>query len=121
MISKYRNIKTVIDGITFDSKKEAKRYQELMILKQSGDVEEFIRQPEYILQDGFVNPWTGKKEREIKYRADFLVKYKDQDHWIVEDVKGMGKSNRFTTRTSDFNLKRKMFILKYPDLEFRLV
>ena len=43
---KYNNVKTVIDGKKFDSKKEAKRYQELQLLKCAGEVVDFFCQPE---------------------------------------------------------------------------
>ena len=48
---------------------------------------------------------NGKKERAIKYIADF--KYLDivTDEWVIEDVKG--------TRTEVYKLKRKLFLAKY--------
>ncbi|MDD3747626.1 MAG: DUF1064 domain-containing protein, partial [Anaerostipes sp.] len=43
--SKYGARKTVIDGITFDSKREAKRYQELKLLEQAGEISYLELQP----------------------------------------------------------------------------
>ena len=113
---KYNNAKTVIDGKKFDSKKEAKRYQELQLLKCAGEVVDFFCQPEFIIMEGTRDKWTGEKIRAVKYIADFAVKYKDEDHWVVEDVKG-GKD----TQTDVFLLKKKMFKNKYPCLELRVI
>jgi len=46
--SKYRNRKTVVDGITFDSKREAARWQELKLLERAGEITELERQVEYV-------------------------------------------------------------------------
>lgn len=114
--SKYHNVKTVVDGIIFDSKKEARRYSDLKLLQRAGEVITFLRQPEFVIIDKHRNKWTGKMERENKYRGDFAVKYKGMDHWVVEDVKGGD-----ATKTKDFLLKRKLFIIRYPCLELRLL
>ena len=81
--NKYRNVKTVIDGITFDSKKEAKRYQELMLLNRAGEIGELMLQPEWVFPD-----MKYKSNCRVRYRADF--KYLDKNgKWVIEDVKGM--------------------------------
>ncbi|EMF2334163.1 DUF1064 domain-containing protein [Listeria monocytogenes] len=100
--SKYKAKKVVIDNIKFDSKAEAAYYQQLKLLKMSGEVVSFDLQPEFILQDSFVK--NGKKYHAIKYRADFLVRYKDGHEELI-DVKGM--------LTNEFILKRKLFELRY--------
>ena len=61
--SKYKSIKVVVDGITFDSKREAKRYGELKLMEQAGLIELLETQPVYRLE---VN---GKLI--CKYIADF--------------------------------------------------
>jgi hypothetical protein len=104
--SKYKAKKTVIDGITFDSKAEAKRYQELKLIERAGHIQHLSLQPRFTLQEGFVNVHTGKKERAIEYVADF--QYEDNNVIIVEDVKGM--------KTSDYKIKRKLFIHQYQDI-----
>jgi hypothetical protein len=96
------NIKTVIDGITFDSKREAEYYCELKMRKRSGDIKEFALQPKYLIIDGYVR--DGKKVRPTYYIADFLIHHKDDSHEVV-DVKGM--------ETAVFKLKRKLFESKY--------
>jgi len=88
--SKYRNIKTVVDGIKFDSKKEAKRYQELKLLEKAGEITDLELQPRFNL---IVN---GKKI--CAYIADF--RYTSRDKTIIEDVKGM--------RTPIYKLKKKL-------------
>jgi hypothetical protein len=108
-MNKYNARKTVIDGIKFDSKKEAARYCELKILLQAGEITDLELQPEYILQDAFIK--NGKKYRAIKYRADF--RYKDYGKIVVEDVKGM--------RTPVYKIKKKMFEYRYRDLELKEV
>lgn len=44
---KYRNIKTVIDGITFDSIKESERYKKLLLLQKTGEISDLILQPKF--------------------------------------------------------------------------
>lgn len=100
--SKYNAKKVVIDNIKFDSKAEAAYYQQLKLLKMTGEVVSFDLQPEFILQDSFVK--NGKKYHAIKYRADFLVRYKDGHEELI-DVKGMS--------TNEFILKRKLFEMRY--------
>lgn len=92
-MSKYHAVKTTIDGITFDSKKEAARYQELKFLERSGEIKQLELQPVFML---LVK--TGKAVG--KYKADF--KYFDcaKRKWIVEDSKGV--------RTPVYRLKKKI-------------
>jgi hypothetical protein len=93
--SKYGAVKTVVDGITFDSKKEAARYQELKLLK----VEALVLQPEYELR---VNG-----ELICKYRADFRYMDKKNGLWIpvIEDCKGV--------KTAVYRLKKKLMLACY--------
>lgn len=99
--NKFGAKKTTIDGIRFDSKKEANRYLELKLLKLGGNISHLELQPEFIIHDGF--ECRGKKYRVIKYRADF--KYIENGQTIVEDVKGF--------KTPVYNIKKKMFLKKY--------
>ena len=108
--NKYRNIKTVIDGIKFDSKAEARRYTELKLLEKAGEISNLKLQPRFILQHSFKH--EGKTIRAITYIADF--QYTEGDKEIVEDVKGM--------ETAVFKIKKKMFIKKYDGIyELRIV
>lgn len=102
--SKYGAKKTVVDGITFASKKEAKRYDELKLLLKSGVITDLILQPRFILQDKCVV--RGEKLRAIEYVGDFQYMYNGE--LIVEDVKGV--------LTEVFKLKSKLFKYKYPHI-----
>jgi len=119
-MSKYNNVKTVIDGITFDSKKEAARYQDLLLLQRAGVIGEIIRQPSFVLQEKFVAR-SGEKIREITYRADFAYREKGKSIWTVEDVKGFSKTSKFSTETEGFKLKKKLFLKKFPCVEYILL
>src|SRR6185295_14364812 len=69
--SKYKNVKTEVDGIKFDSKKEAKRWQELKLLEAAGEITDLKRQVKYPLT-ATNNRSDGKTERECSYMADFV-------------------------------------------------
>lgn len=96
-MNKYNAKKTVVDGITFDSKKEAKRYGELLLLQRAGVISNLQLQVPYIL----IN--KSKYGRAIKYVADFV--YYENKQIVVEDVKGI--------RTPVYRLKKRLFEEKY--------
>lgn len=104
MKSKYNNQKTIVDGIKFDSKKEATRYQELKLLQSSGKIAELRLQVPFMLV-----PATDE-ERAVKYIADFVYLDINAGQMIVEDVKGY--------RTDVYKLKRKLFKYRYPEYIF---
>ena len=108
--NKFKNKKTEIDGIKFDSEMESHYYLYLKELKEEGVVVDFELQPSFILQEGFIK--DGKKIRPITYKADFKVAYID-GHIEVVDVKGK--------MTEEFKLKRKMLLYKYRDINFKCV
>lgn len=105
--SKYRAKKTVVDGIKFDSKREAERYCELKLLEKAKEIRNLELQPRFLLQDKFKDR-HGKTHRKNEYVADFMYINKD-DKKIVEDVKGM--------MTDVYKLKKKLFLNLY-DKEF---
>lgn len=107
---KYSNKPTIIDGIKFDSKKEAKRYTELNLLDKAGKISALELQPKFTLQEAFEK--NGKKYKPIIYIADFQYWDKDLNKIIVEDTKGF--------RNRIFQMKHKMFEFKFPDLTLRL-
>ena len=108
--NKFKNKKTEIDGIKFDSEMESHYYLYLKELKEEGVVVDFELQPTFILQEGFIK--DGKKIRPITYKADFKVTYID-GYIEVIDVKGK--------MTEEFKLKRKMLLYKYRDINFKCV
>ncbi|RKY09323.1 MAG: hypothetical protein DRP56_02810 [Planctomycetota bacterium] len=106
---KYRNIKTVVDGITFDSMKEAKRYRELKLLERTGLICNLELQPSYpISRGGVKDPATGRRMVARKYIADF--QYLENGIMVVEDVKSIS-----TAKDSTYRLKRQLFIEQYGD------
>lgn len=108
--NKYKNKKTIVDGIKFDSEMESHYYIYLKQLKEIGEVVDFVLQPSYLLQEGF--NLNGKRIRPITYKADFKVIYKD-GHEEVIDVKGK--------LTEEFKIKRKMLLYRYRDINFKCV
>lgn len=107
--NKYKNRKVQIDRYVFDSVKEGKRYRELALLEQAGEISDLELQPKFLLQESFRK--NGKTYRSISYIADFM--YKQNGKTIVEDVKGI--------KTDVFKLKLKLFEYKYPELEIKII
>lgn len=85
---KYRNKKAVVDGITFASKAEARRYGELVLLQLTGQIAGLITlQPVFELAPGVKLDGEKRKRPPLRYVADF--EYCDQyDRRVIEDVKG---------------------------------
>ena len=94
--SKYGNVPTYVDGHRFDSKAEARRYEELRLLQSAGTIDWFCLQPTFVLPGG------------IEYRADFIVCHESLPCVHVEDVKG-GKA----TKTKEYRIKRRLMLAKY--------
>ncbi len=93
-MNKYNARKTVVDNITFDSKKEANRYAELkmcMLARGNDKVVDLELQPKY--------PCVVNGKKVCTYIADFKITYADGSV-VVEDVKGM--------RTAIYRLKKKL-------------
>lgn len=110
---KYRNKKTTVDGIVFDSRKEAARYRELSMLWRAGVISDLELQKEFELIPAQYEtfPRYGKKgqrlkdgkrclEKPVRYKADFV--YKENGSVIVEDTKGV--------KTKDYIIKRKLML-----------
>lgn len=108
--SKYNNIKTEVDGIKFDSRKEADYYYQLKLLKRAGEIRDFGLQPRYELQPTFEK--DGTTHRSITYVADFVVVNNDGTTDVI-DVKGF--------ETQIFKIKQKLFEYKYPDKKLKVV
>ena len=114
MYRKYQNKKTVLDGIKFDSKLEAERYEQLKILERAGIIRNLELQPEYELIPSFMK--NGKTWRKTVYKADFRYILAENDKTIIEDVKGST-----AVITDVFRLKQKLFEYKYPELTIKIV
>lgn len=112
-MSKYNNQKIGINGETFDSRKEYKRYRELLLLEKAGRITELKRQVKFVLLPSQYEPdkvgvrggvRRGKLlEREVSYIADFCYYLDGQQ--IVEDTKGV--------RTKDYIIKRKLMLYQH--------
>lgn len=112
-MSKYKSRKITIDGITFDSKKEYKRFCELSLLEKAGTITDLQRQVKFLLIPEQRLPdmvgvrggiYKGRVlERKCCYIADFV--YQKDGKTVVEDTKGY--------RTSDYIIKRKLMLSVY--------
>lgn len=113
MASKYHSRKVTVGGITFDSKREAKRYQELYFQQKAGEITGLELQKRFELIPAQYETYAryGKKGQRLKdgrrciekavfYVADFT--YFKGDQMIVEDTKGM--------KTKDYIIKRKLML-----------
>lgn len=99
--NKYSNIKVDIDGETFDSRKEARRYYELKLLERAGEIRDIERQVKYVLIPS--QRLDGKVvERECSYIADFKYYDAKTGELVVEDTKGV--------KTKDYIIKRKLML-----------
>lgn len=79
---KFGNKKTIRNGLIFDSKREAARYDQLLLLERAGRIRNLRRQVKYELRVNGVLIAT--------YRADFVYEELERDAWteVVEDSKG---------------------------------
>ncbi len=113
-MSKYHSKKVTIDGMTFDSKKEGRRYKELALLEKAGQIENLRCQVKFELLPSYIENYprysekTGKRlkdgtrtiEKGVNYIADFV--YIENGQQVVEDTKGM--------RTTEYVIKRKLML-----------
>ncbi|MBU3577524.1 DUF1064 domain-containing protein [Polynucleobacter sp. UK-Kesae-W10] len=85
--SKYNAVKVQVDGITFASKAESVRYQELKFLERAGHIHKLELQPKFELAPSVKFKGATRATPALRYLADF--KYIDHlGETIVEDVKG---------------------------------
>lgn len=112
-MNKYYNKKITIDGQVFDSRKEARRYSELVLLQKAGKITDLQTQVSFELIPAQYERYErygkgGKRlkdgvrcvEKAVKYIADFV--YKENGVLVVEDTKSPA------TRTKDYVIKRKL-------------
>jgi hypothetical protein len=89
--SKFSNVPTTVDGIRFDSRKEARRFAELKLLERAGEIRDLEVHPRY--------PLTVNEQEVCVYEADFFYREKD-GRVVIEDVKGV--------KTPVYRLKKKL-------------
>lgn len=101
-----------MDRIRFQSQREARRYDELMLMLRGGAIRKLKLQPQFTLQESFVSP-DGKRVQAIRYIADFSYEKKitslPMDSWefVVEDVKVKA------TQTPQYRTKKKLMMEKF--------
>lgn len=96
-MSKYGAVRTEVDGITFASKREARRYSELKLLERAGEIADLELQPRYPLVVNGVKVCTYVGD--FLYRPTFRGAVMAQP--VVEDAKGF--------KTPEYKLKAKLF------------
>ena len=124
--SKYGNKKAVrvlANGkeFKFDSQKEARRFDELLVLLQAGQIKDLKLQPEFTLREAYTDP-EGWHIRPLKYRADFSYMERvntsssgmgdwefcaEQWRYVVEDVKS------YATKTRVYEMKKQLMLEKF--------
>ena len=118
---KYNNSKTVVDGITFDSRHESQRYQELKLLEKGKVISNLELQKEFVLIPNQYRTEerygkNGKRlkdkqvlvERKISYFADFCYTLNETGETVVEDAK-----SKITREDKVYILKRKLLRFFY--------
>jgi hypothetical protein len=90
---KYRNKTTVVDGIQFDSRLEARHHAKLQLLLRAGQIDQIQRQVPY--------PLTVNGVEICKYVADFVVTY-PSGQVEIQDTKGF--------KTQTYLLKKKLML-----------
>ena len=105
-MSKFFSKKVEVDGIMFDSKKEANFYLKLKDLEKKGIIKKLELQKEYILQDKF--KINNKTRREITYKCDFAYITSEDGKYHVVDIK-----SPYTAKDKVYRIKKKLFEKKY--------
>lgn len=108
-MTKYHNQPTEAYGIRFDSKAELRRYEQLRLLEQAGEIADLTVHPRYELLPA--HTINGKRERAICYEGDFA--YIVDGRRVCEDVKGV--------ETQAFRLKRRLMAERHPDIDLRVI
>jgi hypothetical protein len=108
-VTKYGNKKVTIDGYRFDSQAEARRYSELRLLANAGEITCLVVHPSFTILPEF--RYRGKLVRPIKYFADFA--YVEHGRDVVEDVKGI--------QTEAFKIKWKFMMSEFPNTDWRII
>lgn len=93
--SKYGAKKTEVDGIKFDSKREAARYSQLRLLERAGQIADLRLQVKY--------PLVVNNVKIGRFTADFV--YVENGAEVVEDCKGY--------RVRDYPLRKKLMLAIY--------
>ena len=109
--NKYHAVKTEVNGVIYDSKKESRRGQYLEELQKFGKIKELERQKRFQLIESF--NYHGKKYQGVTWVADFYYFDNEKKKYIAEDVK-----SKITRKKAEYRIKIKLFMLKYPKILF---
>ena len=102
--TKYHSTPAERAGIRFDSQKEARRYDELLVMLRAGIITDLRLQPQFTLQESYITE-AGERIRAVRYTADFSYKFGGK--LVVEDVKSAA------TRTKEYLRNRKFMRSKF--------
>ena len=100
---KFGNKKVVLEGATFDSRKEARRYRELQLLERTGEISELQTQFAFVLAESVKFKSEPRRKPAVKYVADFV--YIKDGRQVVEDVKSVA-----TRKDKYFRLKKHLMM-----------
>ena len=101
---KYKNQNAERGVVRFDSQKEARRYDELMVMLHAEIITDLRLQPQFTLQESYLTE-NGQRIHAIRYTADFSYRFGGK--LVVEDVKSK------PTRTKEYLRNKKMMRSKY--------
>lgn len=106
--SKYGAVKESRGKIVFDSRKEAARFDELMLRLKAGQIRNLRLQVQFTLKESYITP-EGERVGAIRYVADFTYEARMDDRWVyvVEDVKSKA------TKTKVYSMKKKLMYDKF--------
>ena len=108
--NKYGNRRVELNGVKFDSKKEAMRYLTLLDMEKRGEIQDLRLQPQFTLQEAYTTT-EGVRVRAIRYQADFSYTiynvWDREEKRIVEDVKSKA------TKTRVYEIKKKLLREKF--------
>lgn len=96
---KYNAKRTEVDGLKFDSKREANRWLELKLLERAKKIDHLDRQVSV--------PLIVEGKKICTWRVDFY--YRQDGQWVADDTKGF--------RTPEYKLKRKLFEALHPGIK----
>ena len=100
------------EKLNFQSRREARRYDELLLMLRGGAIRNLKLQPQFTLQESYISP-DGKRVQAIRYTADFSYEKKvsdsSSDAWefVVEDVKVKA------TQTPQYRMKKKLMMERF--------
>lgn len=103
----------VLNGIKFPSEIEGARYEQLLQLYHAGQISNLRLQVEFVINQKYVNAFSGEKMGRICYVADFMYTDMQSGVTVVEDTKGF--------ETAVFKAKWRQVKEMYPQYDFRIL